>query len=207
MKARAPFSAKPGLARVSAQSSAVKFASAPPLVKWPAARLWQSGAARDGADHMRLDLDRGRRGGGGCQLRVERCGDPVGALRRKGRRRVEQPEIARMRHLRDAFLEPRNRPVQQRVVRQRDGEIEAGEFATERGKIDRRGDRTGGDPCLGSEQRIGQPIVEAPALLARRKQRGARRDGRAGEGALGHGQAQAGSTGRTGALASRCSAR
>ena len=49
------------------------------------------------ADHMRLDRHRRRRGRRGRELRVEGGDDPVGALRREARSRVEQAEIARVR--------------------------------------------------------------------------------------------------------------
>ena len=53
----------------------------------------------DRADHVSFDLDRNRRGGRGSELRIECAGNPFCALRRKGRRRIEQSEIARMRDM------------------------------------------------------------------------------------------------------------
>ena len=55
----------------------------------PGGPIRQPGAARDRSDDMRLYRDRGRRGRRCSELRVERGGDAVGALRGKGRRRVE----------------------------------------------------------------------------------------------------------------------
>ena len=62
----------------------------------PARLRRQAGALRDGADHMPLDLHRHGRGSRARQLRIEGAGDAIGALRRKARRRIEQPEIARV---------------------------------------------------------------------------------------------------------------
>ena len=116
---------------------------------------------------MGLDLDRGRRGRRGRQLRVERRGDAVRALRREGRRRVEQPEIARMRHLGDAGLELADGPGQQPVQRLRPGEIELGQLPLEAIEVEGRGDRTLRDAVGGGEQRLRQPVF-VPASRSRR---------------------------------------
>jgi hypothetical protein len=66
----------------------------------------------DGTNDMRLDFDRHRPGRRGRELQIERRRDSVGAFCRKGGRRIEQPEISRMRQVDNAVLQVRYRPPQ-----------------------------------------------------------------------------------------------
>src|SRR2546430_17656199 len=81
------------------------------------------------ADDVSLDLDRGRGRPRARQLRIERRRNSVRALRRKAGSRIEQAEIARVRHMHDAVLHLRDGPGQKVVERARRCEIEAAKRA------------------------------------------------------------------------------
>src|SRR5207302_7944164 len=95
----------------------------------------------------------------------------VRALRRKAGRRIEQAEIARVRHMHDAVLHLRDGPGQKVVERARRCEIEAGKLAPQVAQVEGRGDRALGYALIGARQLACQEIVPALAVFARRKQR------------------------------------
>src|SRR4029077_2987996 len=93
-----------------------------------------------------LDLDRCRRGGGAGELRVEDGSDPIRALRRERRSRIEQAEIAGMGEMDDAMLHLRDHPGEKLLERLRRGEIEAKQLLANGWYIERRRGRAGDAP-------------------------------------------------------------
>jgi hypothetical protein len=132
--------------------------------------LAHRGAPCDGANHLPFQFHGHGRGRGARQLRIEQAGDAVGALRRKGGAGVEQPEIARVRHLDDAVLHALDGPGEQLLERPRLVEIVSLELGAKGGHVD------GGDngARLEAQQRLlqlaGQPLLDAPALRRFREQ-------------------------------------
>jgi hypothetical protein len=72
----------------------------------------QSGAMRNRTDHVALERHRYRRRRRARKLRIEMTGNPIRTLRRERRAGIEQPEIARIRHLHNSVLQMLDRPVQ-----------------------------------------------------------------------------------------------
>jgi len=93
-------------------------------------------------------------------------------LRRKIRARVEQAEIARIRHLHDPALHALEGPFEQLLERPRRGEVHRGELLGKARHFDGRSHRTEAHAGERREQRLGEPAVEARALGGAREQRG-----------------------------------
>src|SRR5262249_53621793 len=88
-------------------------------------RAWsKTDASGDRANHVGLDLDGRRRGCKGRELRIERPGNPVRALRGKGRSRVEQSKVARMVNVDQSMLHLREGPLERFLQRLRRSKIE-----------------------------------------------------------------------------------
>src|SRR4051794_9261400 len=101
---------------------------------------------------MGLDLD--SRGGRGrrSQLWIECTGQSVTALCRKARRRIEQPEVPRIRHVDDALLELGHRPTQKILQWRRHFEIEGVELRPEFHHVDGRYDAAAGNSLVREQQ-------------------------------------------------------
>jgi hypothetical protein len=135
---------------------------------------WQSGTLRDRFDDMRLNLDRRRGCRPGRKLRIERSGNAVSALRRKGRRGIEESEIARMCHVYDPMFHLRDAPGEELIKRSWGSKIEFGEFFSEYVDIERRHNGPLNDTRMGTRQLLCQPVVQSASLGAWWKQRGGR---------------------------------
>ncbi len=108
---------------------------------------------------MRLDFHRSGRRRPGRELRVEGPDNAIRTLRRKSGSGVEEPEVARVRHVHDAVLQLRDAPGEQLVKRARRAKIEAGELALEGGKIERWYHRSLRDARIGLRQLTREKII------------------------------------------------
>src|SRR5580704_14357455 len=127
-------------------------------------------AQRDRFDEMRLNLHRSGRGRPCRELRIESADDAIRTLRRKRRSRVEESEVARMRHVHDAVLELCDAPREQFIKGPRRAKVEGCKLAFEGGEIKSRYDGSLRDACIGARQLTGEKIIQARALGSRREQ-------------------------------------
>jgi hypothetical protein len=141
-----------------------------------------AGAAGHRADEVVLERHRHGRGGRARQLRIEGGDDPIRALRGKIRAWIEQPEVARIRHLHDAMLQPLDAPAQHLLERTRRVEVHRLELGAECRYIDGGHDRSGLRARQRSRELSGQPGVDAAAFRGGWKQCG----NGAGQSLIGH---------------------
>jgi hypothetical protein len=102
---------------------AVMFASAPPVVKLPPAPRKPEAVGEERQDPP-LDRDGRRSMRRDCELRIERRDERVSKDAHEARRRIEQPEIARMRGMHEARAQQIAAVLQQLVERDRLAEVE-----------------------------------------------------------------------------------
>ena len=94
------FRSRPG--QSTEQRRIVRFGSAGR--EMAAGFRWKSCPTSDSTDDVSLYLYCDRGGRQGRQLRIERTGDAIRALGRESWSRIEQPEVARMRHMDEAVF-------------------------------------------------------------------------------------------------------
>src|SRR5437868_8352229 len=90
---------------------------------------------------------------------------------REARRRIEQPEVARVCHVHHAMLELRDRPGQQLVEAERCSKVERGELRAERRHVDRRYDGSAGYTLVSAQQLARKIVIPPRAFVAWRKER------------------------------------
>src|SRR5580700_7120914 len=124
----------------------------------------KTGALRDGFYDVSLDFDRNWRSREGSELRIEGGGDPICALRRKCRRRIEQSEIARMGDVNQSLFHLGDSPRQEILERLRRAEVEGRQLIPERGEVERRRYRPADDRVVGIGKIPRESVFHALAI-------------------------------------------
>ena len=120
----------------------------------------ECGTARHRADHMAFQCHGHGRGSRTRELRIERSSEPIRALRRKIGAGIEEPEIARVRHLHDALFQALDRPAQCVLQRLRLLEVETIQLGAKLLHVDGRRDRAGLHAPMRRRQLERQPVAD-----------------------------------------------
>ena len=98
-------------------------------------------------------------------MRIERSCEAIRALRGKIGARIEEPEIARVRHLHDAVFQALDGPAQGLFERLRLLEIESGELGAKLRHVDGRRNGAGLNAPMRRRELERQPVADPFSLL------------------------------------------